>query len=275
VTDRHAGKWFGHVLAVRLAGGAEASRWIESFLLHYELAHGVAGGEAAAAGGGEGVTPPTDPAALHQLHARRHAQLHQLHSRRYTIARYVAASGRRRIGESFAGKSAIARRASSLGPTTAGFADCAPLHLATTTSLGELNRRLAAKGAAVGAVDLSRFRPNIVVAGAAAPHSEDTWQTLRPGGVGGTLLLEQLGPTGRCVIPTTDQTTGYRDDDAEPRETLMEYRPLPYGDGPHGGPTFGTWLAPRLPLPNAELERELAVGQALYCKAMAPVTAAL
>ena len=46
--------------------------------------------------------------------------------------------------------------------------------------------------------------------------------------------MTKLGDTARCVIPTTDQKTGIQHYDGEPRETLVTYRPMPYGDGaPH------------------------------------------
>ena len=57
-------------------------------------------------------------------------------------------------------------------------------------------------------------------------------------------MFRNLGVSGRCVIPTTDPTTGTRDDDEQPREVMLGYRPLPYGGGPHGGPTLGIWAAP-------------------------------
>ena len=51
--------------------------------------------------------------------------------------------------------------------------------------------------------------------------------------------MTKLGDTARCVIPTTDQKTGIQHYDGEPRETLVTYRPMPYGDG-----------APHNPLPS-------------------------
>jgi len=94
----------------------------------------------------------------------------------------------RLIEEAFKGKSVIAKLASTIGPVppTAGFADCAPLHLASNDSLAgaplprptcsyahaaclvlrrlalaELNARIVERGEE--AVALDRFRANIVV----------------------------------------------------------------------------------------------------------------
>jgi hypothetical protein len=49
-----------------------------------------------------------------------------------------------------------------------------------------------------------------------------------------------------------------RHEDENPRELLKSYREMPYGDGPHGGPVFGIWLAC-----DAEAGTEIVVGQPL------------
>lgn len=130
---------------------------------------------------------------------------------------------------------------------TAGFADSCALHLISQDSLRDLGDRLGdRRELAVRA----RFRANLVTEGA-APYAEDRWQQFNIGEV----HFRQLGPCARCVIPTTDPVSGLRDDDSEPRATLMKYRSLPYGDGVHGGPTFGLWLG--------SSEGELRVGQTI------------
>ena len=88
---------------------------------------------------------------------------------------------------------------------------------------------------------LRRFRPNILIGGAIKPYDEDDWAQFTFGKSAG---FRQLGLTGRCVIPTTSPVTGVRDDDEEPRNTMLDYRLLPYGTGVHGGPTLGIWVAP-------------------------------
>jgi uncharacterized protein len=91
-----------------------------------------------------------------------------------------------------------------------GFADGFPFLLASTDSLAELARRGAD-------VPMSRFRPNLVVSGA-APFAEDTWKTVRIGEV----TFEVCKPCSRCAITTTDQLTGVVGQ--EPLATLRTFR---------------------------------------------------
>ena len=64
---------------------------------------------------------------------------------------------------------------------------------------------------------MDRFRPNLVVSGC-APHAEDSWQRIRIGDVPFTVAK----PCSRCVVVTTDQSTGERH--REPLATLSTYR---------------------------------------------------
>jgi uncharacterized protein len=100
-------------------------------------------------------------------------------------------------------------------PRIVGFADAFPVLLIGAASVGELNRRLAAKG--VPQVGVDRFRPNVVVAGG-APHEEDTWRRL----TGSDVTLELVKPCARCAIVTVDQDRGVRG--KEPLKTLEAYR---------------------------------------------------
>jgi uncharacterized protein YcbX len=93
-----------------------------------------------------------------------------------------------------------------------GFADAYPLLLIGQASLDDLNRRLAKP------VPMTRFRPNMVVAGA-EPYAEDGWARIRCGRV----ILEVVKPCARCVVTTTDQHTGRRMG-PEPLATLATYR---------------------------------------------------
>jgi uncharacterized protein YcbX len=101
---------------------------------------------------------------------------------------------------------------------TVSFADGFPLLLASAASLDALNS-LIAQGdhAAEGPLPMDRFRPNVVVAGAAA-WAEDDWTRVAIGAV--TFRVAKM--CGRCVVTTTDQGTAGRG--KEPLHTLARYR---------------------------------------------------
>lgn len=96
-----------------------------------------------------------------------------------------------------------------------GFADGYPALLISEASLEALNARLTAKGS--HALPMNRFRPNIVVAGA-APFAEDGWKRIRAGG----MTFDVVKPCARCDVTTTDQDTAERG--KEPLATLAEFR---------------------------------------------------
>ena len=91
------------------------------------------------------------------------------------------------------------------------FADGFPFLLISEESLADLNRRLTEP------LPMNRFRPNLVVAGG-EPYDEDLWTHFEIGGI----RLRVVKPCGRCVVTTTDQTTGERG--KEPLRTLATYR---------------------------------------------------
>lgn len=84
-----------------------------------------------------------------------------------------------------------------------GFADAFPVLVANTASLAALNRDIEAHGGA--AVPMRRFRPNIVV-DCDEPWAEDRWPRLKIG----EAVLDLVKPSDRCIVTTTDQTTGER-----------------------------------------------------------------
>jgi uncharacterized protein YcbX len=96
------------------------------------------------------------------------------------------------------------------------FADGYAYLVIGNASLTDLNARLAARGTA--ALPMNRFRPSIVVSGAAA-YAEDTWGEVSVGGA----VLRGVKPCGRCEVTTTDQSTGERLG-PEPLATLATYR---------------------------------------------------
>ncbi len=95
--------------------------------------------------------------------------------------------------------------------TRVSFADGFPFLLISEESLADLNRRLAQP------LPMNRFRPNLVVAGG-NPYGEDEWQRIEIG----SIPMRVVKPCGRCVVTTTDQTTGERG--KEPIRTLATYR---------------------------------------------------
>jgi uncharacterized protein YcbX len=94
------------------------------------------------------------------------------------------------------------------------FADGYPLLLASTTSLDDLNARMA------GPLPMDRFRPNLVVDGE-PPWAEDYWRRIRIGAA----VFRIVKPCDRCIVTTTDQATGARGAaGGEPLRTLARFR---------------------------------------------------
>lgn len=85
------------------------------------------------------------------------------------------------------------------------FADGTPLLLANTASLDQFNDWLRESGSAERPLPMSRFRPNLVVTGA-APWVEGDWvgRRIRIGGA----VFHSANECGRCVVATIDQETG-------------------------------------------------------------------
>lgn len=111
------------------------------------------------------------------------------------------------------------------------FADGYPLLTISQASLDQLNARLPDGTAPLS---MQRFRPNLVIAGA-APHAEDAWRRVRIGGV----VFDAVKPCTRCVFTSVDPATGLRHPQGEPLTTLKTYRRTP------AGITFGMNLIPR------------------------------
>jgi hypothetical protein len=91
-------------------------------------------------------------------------------------------------------------------------ADGFPLLVTTGASLDALNRALTHP------IGMNRFRPNLVIAGA-APWEEDHWRRLRIGGADG-VVLRIARPCSRCIVVTQTTDTGERHDGNEPLATL-------------------------------------------------------
>jgi uncharacterized protein len=95
---------------------------------------------------------------------------------------------------------------------TVSFADAYPFLIATEASLQDLNSRLTTP------VPMDRFRPNIVIAGDTPPWQDDHWRDVQIG----SLQMRCVKPCARCIVITTDQTTGLRS--KEPLATLSTFR---------------------------------------------------
>ncbi|MFI1203720.1 MOSC domain-containing protein [Streptomyces sp. NPDC020883] len=116
---------------------------------------------------------------------------------------------------------------------TVSFADGYPLLLTTAGSLDALNSLVAlGDHAGEGPLPMSRFRPNVVIAGT-APWAEDDWRRVRIGEV----EFQVAKPSGRCVVTTIDQRTAERG--KEPLRALARHRR--FGDQL----VFGQNLIPR------------------------------
>lgn len=112
------------------------------------------------------------------------------------------------------------------------FADGYPLLAISQAALDGLNARLADAGRAP--VTMAHFRPNLVIADAAA-HAEDDWMRVRIGDI----EFDAVKRCTRCVFTTVDPLRGVRRDDGEPLNSLKNYRRTP------AGITFGMNLIPR------------------------------
>jgi uncharacterized protein YcbX len=93
------------------------------------------------------------------------------------------------------------------------FSDGFPVLLTNTASLAALNVALP------NPIEMTRFRPNIVMTGATA-WAEDRWRRIRIGDV----VFRVAKPCARCAVTTVDQVTGERPDKSEPLRTLGRMR---------------------------------------------------
>lgn len=83
-----------------------------------------------------------------------------------------------------------------------GFADGFPFLLCNEASLQQLSSGLGRD------LDMQRFRPNIVISGA-APFAEDDWRRIRVGGI----EFDVVKPCARCAIPTVNLDDASREPD--------------------------------------------------------------
>jgi len=94
-----------------------------------------------------------------------------------------------------------------------GFADGFPLLIVAQKNIELLNAKLDS------AIDMNRFRPNIVIDGLEA-HEEDKLHSL----IINNIEIKLVKPCSRCVIPAIDQLTGIKRPDI--LRALMGYREM-------------------------------------------------
>jgi len=105
-------------------------------------------------------------------------------------------------------------------PATTRFTDAFPLLVVSEGSLDALNAKLSEP------VEMRRFRPNIVLRGAAA-HAEDDWRRIRLVARSGDGVTLHFGKScSRCQVTTIDPETAQIARGGEPLRTLATYRTL-------------------------------------------------
>lgn len=96
------------------------------------------------------------------------------------------------------------------------FSDAYPFLLVSEASLGELSDKTGKE------LEVSRFRPNIVVSGEGLkPFLEDSWKKLA---IGEKATFEIPKSCIRCKVVTVDPSTGVLDEKNQPTEALKTFR---------------------------------------------------
>ena len=96
-------------------------------------------------------------------------------------------------------------------------ADGYPILIISEASLASLNQKIQHRNPQLATMEMSRFRPNIVLNQIEA-HAEDSLGTFQLG----TATLHIVKPCSRCILTTIHPTTLERGD--EPLSTLSTYR---------------------------------------------------
>ncbi|KAJ8118329.1 hypothetical protein OPT61_g669 [Boeremia exigua] len=124
------------------------------------------------------------------------------------------------------------------------FPDLMPILVGSQSSIDELNNRIKAAENGDLTIDVTRFRPNIVVRGQlSAPWDEDRWKTLRITSSGKTVTnLDITQRCARCHVPNVDPETA-EEHKRQPWDTLMKYRRI--DEGIKYKPCFGMLCVPR------------------------------
>lgn len=119
-----------------------------------------------------------------------------------------------RMREGFVRK--IENRHVKSGKYQTSFSDVYPFLLVSEASLGDLSERSGKE------LEISRFRPNIVIAGKGLlPFEEDRFKTLA---IGEKATFEVAQPCTRCKVVTVDPSTAVLDVENQPTEALKTFR---------------------------------------------------
>lgn len=108
----------------------------------------------------------------------------------------------RLVWQEDASKRAVATSHGGLGGEPLSLADAGPLLLTTDDSLAQLNEWVAATGDSAP-MAMQRFRPNVVIGGAARPFVEDDWREISIGDV----RYRVAERCDRCVVTLIDPDT--------------------------------------------------------------------
>lgn len=93
------------------------------------------------------------------------------------------------------------------------YSDLTSYLLINEASINEMKNRIPVSDL----ISANNFRPNIVIEGdKATPFAEDDWDWIKIGDV----VLRNVKPCTRCMIPTIDPKSGIRDKSREPLKTL-------------------------------------------------------
>ncbi|KAF9700365.1 hypothetical protein EKO04_001222 [Ascochyta lentis] len=110
------------------------------------------------------------------------------------------------------------------------FPDLMPVLVGSQSSIDELNARIRLAENGDLELDVTRFRPNILVRGqASAPWDEDRWKTLRVSSAGKEVAgFDVTQRCARCHVPNVDPETA-EEHKRQPWDTLMKYRRIDAG----------------------------------------------
>ncbi|KZF21439.1 hypothetical protein L228DRAFT_249261 [Xylona heveae TC161] len=126
----------------------------------------------------------------------------------------------------------------SPGKDVLTFADVAPYHITSTTSLGDISRRLPDGEE----MDMARFRPNIVVSGAPSPFEEDFWGELlyHPANRDPVTMILTHN-CGRCKSVNVDYSKGRPGDGPQGQILKLMMKDRRVDKGTKYSPVFGRY----------------------------------